>query len=93
MYNTDNKLYPDSLEKLVEETGTGAYMKYIPECPNKKESITGKIFPPKTKPPGYEYTVSENHKNFTIWCLSDHRSTGLKAGYPRYTPEQGLILK
>jgi serine/threonine protein kinase len=93
MYATDYELYPDSLEKLVEGTNGGQYMKYIPECPNKKQSITGKIFPPKIKPPKYEYIVSEDHKNFTIWCLASHKGAGQKEGYPQYDPGHGIILK
>ncbi|MEQ8189934.1 MAG: serine/threonine-protein kinase [Candidatus Eremiobacterota bacterium] len=90
MYHTDNKeLYPDSLEKILAKTDTGiSYIKHIPECPNRKKSI----FPSKTEAPSYGYIVSGDHKNFTIWCMGSHRHY-LQAGFPRYAPGQGLILK
>ncbi|MEQ8170310.1 MAG: protein kinase [Candidatus Eremiobacterota bacterium] len=89
MYHTDyNKLYPDSLEKILEPSGNG-YMKCIPECPNKKTGIV----PWGKKPHAYEYIVSKDHKNFTISCPGIHEYAGVKAGYPQYTPGQGLFLK
>ncbi len=89
MYHTDyNNLYPDSLEKILEPSGNG-YMKCIPECPNKKTVIV----PCGKKPPAYEYIVSKDYKNYTIWCNGTHKGAGLNAGYPQYTPGQGLFLK
>lgn len=89
MYHTDyNKLYPDSLEKILEPSGNG-YMKCIPECPNKKTGIV----PWGKKPHAYEYIVSKDHKNFTISCPGIHEYAGVKTGYPKYDPGQGLFLK
>ncbi|MEQ8169536.1 MAG: serine/threonine-protein kinase [Candidatus Eremiobacterota bacterium] len=89
MYATDNNgLYPDGFYKLAElPDNKKPYINKIPDCLRSR-----KIYDKKHLT-SYEYTVSEDFKNFTAWCIQFHQDAGIPAGYPQYNPYQGLIIK
>ncbi len=89
MYATDNDgLYPDGFYKLLDiSKNKKPYISKIPDCLRSR-----KIYDKKHLT-SYEYTVSEDFKNFTAWCIQFHQDVGTASGYPQYNPYKGLILR
>ncbi|MEQ8225785.1 MAG: hypothetical protein ABRQ37_25960, partial [Candidatus Eremiobacterota bacterium] len=86
MYSSDNNgLYPSGLNKLVEKSNEGSYMKKIPKC-----LVIHNYFHGKYRD-CYEYAVSEDYKNFTIQCNQGHKGASMLQ-YPQYNHYQGLIV-
>jgi len=84
----NNGVYPAGFYKLLEESkNKEPYMSKIPDC------VKSNKFYDKKDLTSYEYTVSKDFKNFTIWCTQGHLNSGGPTGYPQYSPSQGLILK
>ncbi|MEQ8225692.1 MAG: serine/threonine-protein kinase, partial [Candidatus Eremiobacterota bacterium] len=89
LYATENDgLYPDGFYKLLDiSKNKKPYINKIPDCLRSR-----KIYDKKHLT-SYEYTISEDFKNFTAWCIQFHQDVGMPAGYPQYNPYKGLIIK
>jgi hypothetical protein len=76
MYYQDYKKYPDTLSALVP-----SYLKKIPECPAAgKDVYSG------------SYRLIDNGKDYMMFCTGDnHHGSGMKANFPQYTGDKGII--
>ncbi|MEQ8222454.1 MAG: serine/threonine-protein kinase [Candidatus Eremiobacterota bacterium] len=91
-YATDNMgLYPSTLSRLLEKNkDKGPYINKIPICAKNMPHYLIN-FRNKNYSQPYQYKVSEDFRNFTIWCTCNHIDCGIEQGYPQYTPGKGLI--
>ncbi|MEQ8169540.1 MAG: hypothetical protein ABRQ38_11630, partial [Candidatus Eremiobacterota bacterium] len=85
----NNNKYPADLNILVKEKEGGPYIKTIPVCP--AGSGDNVLLISRRTYSAYEYKISHNGNNFTIWCVNYHGSAGTAEGYPQYSSGQGLI--
>jgi len=81
-YRTDNRVYPPTLNTLVQAGGMGT-ITAIPFCPSA----------PGTQ---YTYEVNASGDQFTVTCDSGYHQyqvPGMTAGYPMYVAGQGVVEK
>ncbi len=92
LYAEDNKnKYPADLNILVKEKEGGPYIKIIPVCPAGSGDLFVGVY--RQDSSVYEYKISRNGNNFTIWCVNNHMPAGMGRGYPQYSPGEGLIVR
>jgi hypothetical protein len=103
MYATDNEgLYPPSLDRLYSHVPEKCYMKKLPECCGRSYTFWEEnlpfIFPYSYKTQPYGYRISDDLKNFTLWCPLEKTHTGTTSlpdygCWPQYSPVKGLMMK